>query len=99
MPRIKRDISDKVVLAEGEDLYLKCLCDSRKPYSVKWFFNGNQLNLSDASIAADTKNDSIHKVHNVTKATQGSYKCILSNLAGSDQMDFTVEVVGKIILS
>nr|XP_024214409.1 hemicentin-1-like isoform X2 [Halyomorpha halys] len=97
LPRIKRDINNTVVLAEGDDLELACKCQGRKQALVQWFFNGVHLNESN-NITQDFFRDFnstryVCKLANVSKENEGSYKCLISNLAGTDEQKYEVIVI------
>ncbi|CAH1403032.1 unnamed protein product [Nezara viridula] len=98
LPRVKRDINNTIVLAEGDDLELSCKCLGRKHALVQWFFNGVYLNESSNTIAQNFFRDFnstqyICKLANISKENEGSYKCLISNLAGTDELKYEVIVI------
>lgn len=104
LPRIKRDINNTVVLAEGDDLELSCKCQGKKNALVKWFFNGVNLNESSNNIAHNFFRDFnstqyICKLANISKENEGSYTCLISNLAGTDELKYEVIVIGMIVFN
>ena len=89
----------KHTLNEGMDLILPCLAKGVPTPTLKWFFNGNQIDSSLITEVITDKKDlkeSRIQIPKVTKIHEGTYQCEAANTYGSGIAKYaTIKVVDK----
>lgn len=70
---------------------------SESAINFTWYLNGNPLQNNDKlSIIHETTISTVRLI-NVTYSEAGSYKCVVSNSAGSSHQVYVITVLGQFI--
>nr|XP_042899314.1 hemicentin-1 isoform X1 [Parasteatoda tepidariorum] len=90
-PKISADSVYPIEVPENDSLLLNCSAFGNPPPSVVWLKEGLELESGNGIIISD---DGMNlEVPNVEVQHSGVYVCIATNLAGSDEKEFNVDVL------
>lgn len=84
-----------IVVSDGDKARLQCNYQSSKPVTVKWFFNGQPLPDTEEYDTSQTASSVSLSIGDCYPQDSGTYRCVLSNEAGSDERSAKVTVTAR----
>ncbi len=82
------------MVAEGDPLDVTLVVDSFPPLTgdnVTWFFNNQPLSMLDGI----TFNEEFIRINMVTRMDEGTYRVEGTNIAGTGEASFELQVLGE----
>lgn len=70
----------------GQTVTLPCVVQAEPSPEINWFHNGLPVGL---------KNTTPLRIQQVSRADQGTYRCVAKNSAGQETLEINLEILGE----